>query len=612
MNDNRLLRRCVFCLIAMTTVLGAFAQRFAILSDVHVSPGNANEGKLREAVAEINAGDADAVLMTGDLTNEGSDVQLHNVKAILDGITKPLYVIPGNHENNWSQSACKTFNDLWGSDRFVAEVGDLVVVGMNCGPFMKMGDGHIKQEDLIWLDRTLRERVTPGKKVLSVNHYPLLDDLDNYMDYVDILKKYPVITHQSGHYHAWKQYETCGISGVMVRALDMRNGNYGYTLLDVDLEKMWIHIYNKVIGAEPELKYAYKINLDYYDAARTTIGGEVPAGFVVEKIMADDASIFTRLGIDDKNIYFGNSLGYVKAVDKATLGVRWQYKTGAMLFSRVAVARDAVIVPTADKRLVWLDKLTGKPEFEYRSAGPYVADGVVVGNILYQGGYKTFQAWDVKRHSLLWHYDSINNYCQASPVVDGNDVVFGAWDTHLRLLDKKTGKLRWKWNNGNPSNLYSPGNVVPVVTADKVVIVAPDRVTTALDRKTGTQLWRVKNENKVRESLGRSADGRIAYAKTMDGELVAMSTTGTGYEQLWKADAGFGYEHAPCIVLEHKGKVFLGSRRGMLTVFDAVTHQKIFTYKMGSSEVNGFEVDATTGDVYCSLIEGVIYRIRLK
>ncbi|MBR2084178.1 MAG: metallophosphoesterase, partial [Muribaculaceae bacterium] len=48
--------------------------RLAILSDVHVTPGNANEGKLREAVAEINAADVDAVMMTGDLTNEGSDV----------------------------------------------------------------------------------------------------------------------------------------------------------------------------------------------------------------------------------------------------------------------------------------------------------------------------------------------------------------------------------------------------------------------------------------------------------------------------------------------------------------------------------------------------------
>ena len=594
--------------IVLSLAMQGGVVKLAILSDVHVTPGNANEGKLREAVAEINAADVDAVMLTGDLTNEGSDEQLSNIKGILDGITHPFYIIPGNHENNWSQSACKTFNDLWGSDRFVFTVDNLVVVGMNCGPFMKMGDGHIKQEDLLWLDSTLTAMVKPGMMVLSVNHYPILDDLDNYRAYVNILKKYPVITHQCGHYHRWRLYETDGINGVMVRALDMGGGNYGYTLMNIDLDRQWIYIYNKEIGKNPEQMYAYHINLDYYSPQLQREDYSVPAGFDIKRVVADNASIFTRVGIDGKNLYFGNSLGYCKAVDKKTGALRWQYKTDAMLFSRPAVSNKYIVLPTSDKRLVWLDKKSGKAKWQYEASGPYVADGVVKDGILYQGGFKTFQAWDVKRHRLLWQYNDINNYCQAAPVVDGNDVVFGAWDTYLRSLNRRTGALNWQWNNGKSVNLYSPGNVVPVVSPDRVVIVAPDRVTTAIDRKSGKELWREKNDNKVRESLGHSADGEVAYAKTMDGTLVAMST-GDHYQMLWQVDLGFGYEHAPCIVLEHNGYIYCGSRRGMLAVVNASTHQLEFTYQMGSSEVNGFEVDPSTGDIYCSLIEGTIYRI---
>jgi len=604
------MKRVIFILaavVAFSLAMQGGVVRLAILSDVHVTPGNANEGQLREAVAEINATDVDAVMMTGDLTNEGSDEQLTNVKGILDGISHPLYVIPGNHENNWSQSACKTFNDLWGSDRFVFTVDQLVVVGMNCGPFMKMGDGHIKQEDLLWLDSTLNVMVKPGMKVLSVNHYPILDDLDNYRAYVDILKKYPVITHQCGHYHRWRQYETDGINGVMVRALDMGGGNYGYTLMTIDLDREWIYVYNKVIGKEPEQVYAYHINLDYDTPRMPQNQQTVPAGFNVQRVVADNASIFTRVGLDDKNIYFGNSLGYCKAVDKQTGAQRWQYKTGAMLFSRPAVDGKYVVLPTSDKRLVWIDKQTGRVKWQYDAGGPYVADGVVKDGVLYQGGYKTFQAWDVKHHRLLWQYNDINNYCQAAPVIDGRDVIFGAWDTKLRSLDRRTGTLRWQWDNGKTANLYSPGNVVPVVTADHVVIVAPDRVSTCLNRSTGEQLWREKNDNKVRESLGRSVDGKVAYAKTMDGELIAMST-GDKYELLWKVDLGFGYEHAPCIVMEHDGFIYCGSRRGMLAVVNAATHELVFTYQLGTSEVNGFEVD-NPGDIYCSLIEGTIWRV---
>ena len=195
-------------------------------------------------------------------------------------------------------------------------------------------------------------------------------------------------------------------------------------------------------------------------------------------------------------------------------------------------------------------------------------------------------------------------------MVDGNDVIFGAWDTKLRSLDRRSGILHWQWDNGKEVNLYSPGNVVPVVTPGHVVIVAPDRVTTCIDRSSGEQLWREKNDNKVRESLGHSADGKVAYAKTMDGTLVAMST-GNQYELLWTVDLGFGYEHAPCIVLEHDGYIYCGSRRGMLAVVNAATHELVFTYPMGTSEVNGFEVDER-GDVYCSLIEGTIWRISRK
>lgn len=605
-----MMKRLVFLALAVAVLsmaVQAGVVKLAILSDVHVTPGNANEGKLREAVAEINASGVDAVMLTGDLTNEGSDEQLRNIKGILDGISRPFYIIPGNHENNWSQSACKTFNDLWGGDRFVFSVDNLVVVGMNCGPFMKMGDGHIKQEDLLWLDSTLNAMVKPGMRVLSVNHYPILDDLDNYRAYVDILKKYPVITHQCGHYHAWRLYETDGIYGVMVRALDMGGGNYGYTLMDVDLDRNWIYVYNKEVGHDPQIMYSYHINLDFDTTQLPQEHFTLPAGFGIQRVIADNASIFTRVGWDSKNLYYGNSMGYCKAVDKKTGALQWQYKTDAMLFSRPAVSGGYIVLPTSDKHLVWLDKKSGKAKWQYDADGPYVADGVVKDGILYQGGFKTFQAWDVKRHRLLWQFNDINNYCQAAPVVDGNDVIFGAWDTYLRSIDRRTGALHWQWNNGKSVNLYSPGNVVPVVTPDHVVIVAPDRFTTAIDRKSGSQLWREKNDNKVRESLGRSADGKVAYSKTMDGELVAMST-GDSYQALWKVDLGFGYEHAPCIVLEHDGYVYCGSRRGMLSVVNANTHQLEFTYRLGTSEINGFEVD-DSGDIYCSLIEGTIYRI---
>ena len=597
--------------LLLLTSLGGNAERITLLSDIHVNPGNHREQMLREVIDDINNNDTELVILSGDLTDEGSDEQLSNVKSILDNIKKPLFVLPGNHENNWSQSACKTFFDIWGNDRFVTETENLIIVGINCGPYMKMGDGHVKHEDLLWLDKTLSERVKKGKKVISVCHYALNADLDSYREYVEILKKYPVVAHLNGHYHQYKKYRVENIEVLHCRSMEMgKKPDFGYTIVDVTTDS--VKVFNKVKNESAELKFAYKI--DHKTIVPIEKGEnfntELPENFKVELAHRDDASIFTRVGLDDENIYIGNSLGYIKSINKKSGKVNWTYKTQASLFSRPAVAKNVVIVPTADKRLLWIDKKTGNVVNEKNANGPYVADGIILGNTLYQGGYKVFQAWDIKSATLKWELNDLKNYCQASPATYKNDIVFGAWDSYLRKVDMKTGKLDWKWNNGRERNMLGPGNCVPVIVEDKVIVVAPDRYMTAIDRKTGEQIWRDKS-HKYRESLGRSVDGKCVYAKTMDGEIVCVSTQGNEFKELWLVDAGLGYEHAPCIVLEHKGVVYAGSRRGILAAIDVKTKQLLWRQQVGASEVNGFEVDKN-GDIYASLVEGSVWRISHK
>ncbi len=614
LNNKKLM---LFAVIVAAGVITAVAQRIAVLSDIHVTPGNANDTELRRAVEEINASDFDFVVVNGDLTNEGSDEQLANVKSILDGIRHRLAVLPGNHENNWSQSATHTFTELWGADRFVAEVDSLVLVGINCGPYMKMGDGHIKQEDLHWLESTLAATTAGGgKRVLSFNHYPLLEDLDNFAEYTALLERYPVIGHINGHYHTWRSYMPGNATGTgympcfMTRALDMRNGTFGYAIVEIDPE--WIHIYNKSVGAAAEPVFAAPARTAHKaftapERAELT----VPEGFSVDKLWTDSASIFTRLGFDAENIYFGNSVGKACAVSKADGTLVWEIATGAPLFSRpVVLGGGRVAIPT-NSEIIVADGATGRVRRRHVSPeGPYVADGTLTadGRRYLQGGYKRFECRRPSDGRVMWSFDSIDNYCQAAPAVDGDDVIFGAWDTRLRCLSLADGHLKWSWDNGKNANMLGPGNVVPVISGDKVFIVAPDRFMTAVDRATGRQLWR-DNSHRYRESLGASTDGSRIYAKTMDGELVAVDATADGFRELWTVDMGLGYEHAPCIIAESGGLVYAGSRRGIVTVVDPATQTVVASLPLGVSEVNGIDIDPADGSVYVSLIEGTVFRI---
>ena len=603
--------RNILTAAALTLTLAVQAQRIAVLSDVHVTPGNANDKALREAVAEINGSNFDIVIVDGDLSNEGSDAELANVKSILDGIRHPLFVLPGNHENNWSQSATKTFIDLFGNDRFVTQLDSLVIIGINCGPFMKMGDGHIKQEDLHWLRKTLDQLVTPGKKVLSFNHYPIRkDDLDNWRDYADILLDYPVIAHVNGHYHRFMTYDISNLPAGMVRALDMRDGKPGYTIIELDPD--FTKFYDKVIGAPARPVYALPVRGKLKPLkGETETAWKSPEGWEISRVWADSASVFTRLGFDRDNVYFGTSLGQAKAVDKNSGKLAWSHNTGASLFSRPVVTRPGTVAFPGAQGITLLDSRNGKVKKNYPSKeGPYVADGVVTpdGKAWIQGGYKRIERRNPANGKIVWEYDSLFNYCQAAPVVDGDEVIFGAWDTNLRSLNLKNGRLNWVWNNGKKANMLGPGNVVPVVTDDKVIIVAPDRYMTALDRRTGRQLWR-DNSHRYREALGHSQDMSRVYAKTMDGELVAVDTRPDTFKELWTVDMGLGYEHAPCIVVENEGVVYAGSRRGIVTAVDPMQKKVLWSLPLGVSEINGIDFDPTTGDVWVSLIEGTIFRI---
>ena len=604
------------CLAATATV--ASAQRFAVLSDIHITPGNKADSMLTIAVGDINHQNFDAVIINGDLTNEGSDEQLANVKAKLDAIRHPLHVLPGNHEDTWSQSATHTFPHLWGDDRFCAVYGNTVIAGVNCGPYMKMGDGHIKQEDLVWLKHTLDSLCTPGRRFLSFCHYPIQkDDLDNYVAYQKVIERYPTMAHINGHYHANKHYDIGAIPGVMLRSfIPSRTPGFQYSIVEVDGDK--IKVYDKPLkGVDPVLRYT----IDVADTEKRMVKGDnapqkydltVP-GFEISEMVVGDASIFTRLGFDEQNFYFANSVGQIVAMDKNTGAEKWTINTDATIFSRPVPLNSDLVAMPYHAGIFLIDKNRGEivDTLAADKATPYVADGLIANEAYIQGGYKRLECRDPRTGKLIWEFDDINNYLQAAPTTDGKNLVFGAWDTYLRNVDPATGELRWKWNNGSKANMLGPGNVVPAITNGRVYIVAPDRYMTAIDLATGRQLWRNKS-HRYRESMGISADGTRIYAKTMDGELAVIDATVPEFKEVAIVDLGLGYEHAPCVIEEVDDVIYLGSRRGIITAVSAPTLEVLWQKEVGVSEVNGIDVDPATGSVWASLIEGKVVRIDKK
>ncbi|WP_462319743.1 outer membrane protein assembly factor BamB family protein [Marinilabilia sp.] len=609
----------VICLLTIISLYGCKEEdstlQFAHLTDIHVAPGSEAETNLKKVVKDINAFGVDFVVVTGDLTNTGSNAELMAAKKILDQLEVPYYAIPGNHETNWSESAGMKFNELWGNDRFTFTKGDFLFVGFNTGPYMKMGDGHVKQEDIRWLERTLKEK-EDEQVLVSMAHYPLAEGLDNWTTVTELLKKYDCKMALCGHGHRLKLLNFDGIPGVMGRSLVMSGTEHpGFTL--VELRNDSAFVFDKEPDLEPG-KPEFKLSLRNPDTLGQLSVSPKPS-FAVNKEYPDvevafeyndTASVFTGpCLVDEKTIVYGNSLGFVKAIDLTSSEVKWEHQYQGALFSTPVTNGDVVAFGTVGGNIVGLDAASGRELWRVEVGTPVLAEGIVENDNLFIGGGQTaFFKIDLMSGDILWQFDDINGSVQGKPALGENEVIFGAWDRHLYSLKKQSGKLNWKWNNGTSVKLYSPGNIVPVVSDDKVFLVAPDRYMTALDLGSGEELWR-SNIHQVRESMGKSPDGRTVYAKLMNDSIVAMSATASNIETLWSIDAGIGYDHNPCPVAANTEMVIGATKNGLVTAVSPDGKKVMWKYKAGNSSINKLVIDENS-HVWLSLMEGRILKLK--
>ncbi|MTH16381.1 PQQ-binding-like beta-propeller repeat protein [Flavobacterium sp. LC2016-01] len=580
--------------------------KFVQLTDLHVSVGNDNDFLLQNIVKEINNSDFEFVVVTGDLTNRGADDELKQVHAILSKLKIPFYVVSGNHETNWSESAGLTYKKIFGEDRFVFSKGDYVFIGFPCGPYMKMGDGFVKHEDVLWLDKTLKENLkNTNKKVLNFAHYPLDNSVSNYKEVLSVLEKYPTVATFCGHGHTLRKYDFSGLSGLMgtsIISLDGKTKSYNQVIIGKDS----ISIYQKEIDKPGVFKFSVPSKPSKITIPKDSVTFQSP-------FLKDIASIYSLPAFDKKNLYFTNSIGEIKSINLKNKAQNWKTETGNSIYFSPIIVKNNLVIATIEGNLQGFDTQSGKQKWTIPVGGVLVGSPIAENNKVYTASSTAFICADAVTGKVIWQNNLPTSYSQGTPLIQGDKIIFGVWDSYVYCLDKNTGKLIWKWNNGNDKQiLYSAGNVNMVSTKNRLYFVTPQRFLTVLDIETGKTLLRTQKW-KIRESMGKSQDGKWFYGKTMDGELIRVPlnddielTEESFVNQTKVLDLKWGYEHNPAGILEKNNKIYVGSRKGEVMIVDASKFEIIKQINLGSSSINGFTVD-DKGQVWASLIEGGIY-----
>ncbi|HEY6951866.1 MAG TPA: PQQ-binding-like beta-propeller repeat protein [Bacteroidota bacterium] len=565
---------------------------FALVSDTHIGSSTAEED-LERTVHDLNSrNDVAFVIVSGDITEMGSNAQLILAKTILDSLRMPYHIIPGNHDAKWSESGCKEFVRLWNADRFTFEYDGYRFIGCASGPNMKMGDGHIPPEDLRWVDSVLTHLPNPGQPIVFVNHYPLDSELDNWYEIIGMLKRCNTAAILCGHGHANKPMIFEGIPGTMGRSnLRAKNPVGGYNLVELRNDTLFFSERDPGVGTKPPWRFIavpttpHSSDTTVYPRPDFSVNKAFPT--VQSRWTVNTGySIGSTPAVWHDLAYVGNSSGVMSAFALGNGTTTWTYRTNGAIYSSPAAANGKIVFGSSDCNIYCLNADDGGLLWKITTSAPVVASPVIREGVVFIGSSDSiFRAIDLGSGTIRWTYKGMEGFVETKPLVYDGMVIFGAWDTFLYALDERTGELLWKWSNGNPGRLFSPAACWPVASAGKVFIVAPDRYMTALDARSGKIVWR-SSEHQVREMIGISEDSSRIYARLMNDSLLAFSAFSETPVLVWATDCKYGYDIDPSMPVECDGTVVFGTKNGLMIGVDARTGVLIWKHKLGNTIVN--------------------------
>jgi Icc protein len=193
---------CVFCVVQ--------------LSDLHVGATWAStdplEG-LKHAVASMRTlgVSPDAILVSGDLADHGTDTEYAQAASLLSGLSVPVHVLAGNHDR---RDALRRHFDVDG------ELDDVIQYSVSCGAARlvivdctRPGEdrGELDAQRLAWLDHMLAAH-PDTMTLVAMHHPPLVTDVPAWDELAipasdrraleELLSRHPqVVRVLAGHLH---------------------------------------------------------------------------------------------------------------------------------------------------------------------------------------------------------------------------------------------------------------------------------------------------------------------------------------------------------------------------------------------------------------------------
>ncbi|MBN3037046.1 MAG: metallophosphoesterase [Candidatus Diapherotrites archaeon] len=210
------------------------------MSDFHVGEEDAVTDRLVQAIKEVNKEEAEAVIVSGDITHEGLRDEFLLAKELIGRINAPTLVVPGNHDAK--NYGFIKFQKFLGPRNWLQNVKCVGIAGIDSS-IPDMDEGHIGREKQDWLAKKDVEVVVLHHHLIPVPQSGR--ERDVVVDAGDVLKlldEKKVRLVLSGHRHvcnAWKINNMILLNSATTSSKRERSVARGYNVVE----------YGKVIKA---------------------------------------------------------------------------------------------------------------------------------------------------------------------------------------------------------------------------------------------------------------------------------------------------------------------------------------------------------------------------
>jgi alpha-L-fucosidase len=550
-----ILRALIVCALLALNLGAAQGPSFAVITDTHIGSGIAAADDLAAVVASINARrDIGFVVHTGDITEKGRDAEFAESKRLLDRLSVPWFIVPGNHDAHWIGRGLAGYRAAFKDERFFFDRDGRACIGLSTGEF-----GHFSPEDISFLAGSL-EKVQADEPVFVFIHYPPAS-VDNWSLAHNLLRLRRT-TIICGHGHRTQILGPSGIPAVMARAAVSRAQAeaWGYVIFR---DKEVALAVDEVTGLNESSPRGW------IDARSRTVTLEMKDKSFEERAAsilwrADLNTTLVSAPVVTANEIILQTLGGRLTVYDLSGRTLWSYNAGESLISRPAVRGGALFIASAAGRVSKLELKTGRllaaASIGERATSDLAVMELPPGRFSLLIGTTSGRLFCLDGESLrtLWASASASDMIQTRPLVTGSAIVFGAWDARVHALDAADGREIWKWTE-NDNFYYSPAGCVPATDGKRVFVCSPDGFVSAVDVASGKTAWRTKCASW--ESLSLTADKKNVLVKSRVDEFWILNAE-TGRPLLTIAPAHGAGDLIPCEPLFWKSSVIFGGQNG--------------------------------------------------